>query len=726
SGVRYRRYTLGTANARWSTSGRALSAHVSLAGPLGDLDVAGGATLPARAPLARTLERTRLSLALHARGLDLARTLTAAEYPLPLAGRLDANALIAGDYPALDLTSDARLRDGRFGTIAIDDAKLAAHASHGRVTLDRAQLALAGGEAQLHGSFGLAHGAPLALELDAQSADLGLLSQTLARSLPLVGRVSLVARVSGTRRAPRVALTLHGYDIGTTHFRIASVTAQAHAERRLLSLDALKIPLAQGSLFATGSVPLDPRTLRIETDAPLAFAARVDQVGLAQFSALAPKGTGLGGSLDGALALGGDVVHPSLGGTLALTGGSFVGPAERTPIVGIVGSLVFFGSSAHLENARAQVAGGTLALSGSASLPSLRAPARELAFSLDGSAQDATLDVPSYFRGRVNGTLSLLRTPPARPQLSGALAFDSTRIPLAALYNPNASANSPPQRLPPLDLDLLVTAGNDVRVQNGAVDVAGQGTLAVGGTLAAPTLAGTLTSSGGGTLSFYRTFRLTAGTLVFAAKDGVFPQVDARATTFVANPPTEVRLHVTGLAPNLHVALSSDPPYARDQILGLVVGAQALGAVGGLQPGSSVAVNPLTAAAEGQLGGLLARNLLDPLGAQLGGALGLQNFAVGYEPAGGGFDISAKKRLFGTVDAVYAQSFSFPRRTSYGLRASPNAATALQLTFFSQPDANQLAPVTLSGILTSNPAVSAAEPLNGTSGFSFSLQRKYP
>ncbi|MGH7748981.1 MAG: hypothetical protein ACREQ5_30085, partial [Candidatus Dormibacteria bacterium] len=42
SGVRYRRYTLGTANARWSTSGRALSAHVSLAGPLGDLDVAGG------------------------------------------------------------------------------------------------------------------------------------------------------------------------------------------------------------------------------------------------------------------------------------------------------------------------------------------------------------------------------------------------------------------------------------------------------------------------------------------------------------------------------------------------------------------------------------------------------------------------------------------------------------------------------------------------------------
>jgi hypothetical protein len=184
---------------------------------------------------------------------------------------------------------------------------------------------------------------------------------------------------------------------------------------------------------------------------------------------------------------------------------------------------------------------------------------------------------------------------------------------------------------------------------------------------------------------------------------------------------------VTGPATQLNIAFSSNPSYSREQIVGILVGAQALGAVSGLQPapGSAPQQNPFTAVAEGQLGSLLTQNIFEPLSSQVGSAVGLSNLAINYAP-GSGASVGAQKKIFKNLSAVFAESFSYPQRQSIGLLASPNKTTAAQLTFFSQPQSNRFD--TFEGALSlnsTNDSVTDTEPANGSSGFSFSLQRKF-
>jgi hypothetical protein len=215
--------------------------------------------------------------------------------------------------------------------------------------------------------------------------------------------------------------------------------------------------------------------------------------------------------------------------------------------------------------------------------------------------------------------------------------------------------------------------------------------------------------------------------VTFEADNGVIPYVDATATTTVSDPQTDVTLHVTGEATHLNVDLESDPNYSREQILGLLVGVQALGAVSGVAAANGGAQqNPFQALASGELGNLLTQNILEPFSSQLGGAVGLENLAINYTPGGGGLGIGAQKKIFKNVNAVFAQSFNYPQRESIGLIASPNDATALQLSFFSQPESNRFD--TFQGaynLQSTNQSLTSVQPATGSNGFALSIQRKF-
>jgi hypothetical protein len=206
----------------------------------------------------------------------------------------------------------------------------------------------------------------------------------------------------------------------------------------------------------------------------------------------------------------------------------------------------------------------------------------------------------------------------------------------------------------------------------------------------------------------------------------VIPNIDATATTTVDNPQTDVTLHVTGPATQLNVDLQSDPSYDKAQILGLLVGVQALGAVSGVAASNQTGAqaNPFTALAQGQLGTLLTQNVLEPFSSQLGSAVGLSNLAVNYQP-GGSLGLGAQKQIVKNVNAVFAESFNEPIRETIGLRATPKPTTAYQFTFFSQPDNNRLQVFQPSAFLSTNNSVTASQPEEGTSGISASIQRRF-
>ncbi|GAC1303617.1 MAG: hypothetical protein NVSMB19_13720 [Vulcanimicrobiaceae bacterium] len=725
--TRVRRFDLGETRADWVTTGRTVHTALALGGVPGRVTESGDVTLAATQPLRDALHRTNLALVTRATGVDLGVWLPAIGVQAPVIGKVDANATIRGRYPAIGVVAHAALADGILGRVPVRSAALDVRAANGRATISNALLAIDNLDVTASGSAGLAPAAPLDLTIAARTANTGALAKTVTgATYDTSGSVATTLHLTGSFARPRADDVLDATDLRYARYTVPHAHLEANVDRTRATLRTATVDLQSGRVVASGFAPLGAN-YALGTTGPVALSLAVANVTLGQFAALLPKGTRASGSLDGSIALGGTIAVPSLAGTLALANGTFVGPELRSRLSNARAQLTFAGTTATLHDASASVGGGVLALDGTASVPSLRAPDRNLAYALHLRSENAVLDAPAYLRGRVNGTLDLVRAANATPVLGGNVAFTSTRVPLSTIFNPNAPQPTATAKAFDLALNLGVDVGRDVRVQGGPADIGAQGRLQIGGTLAAPTAAGELESTGG-TLSFYRTFRLEyPSTIVFDPSNGVIPTIDATANTTVDNPQTDVTLHVTGPATQLDVALTSSPNYSREQILGLLVGAQALGAVSGVQTAANGGpqINPFQAAAEGQLGSLLTRNILEPFSSQLGGAVGLSNLAINYN-VGGSVSIGAQKKIFKNVNAVFAESFNTPPRESIGLVASPNDATAIQLTFFSQPSSNRFDSFEGARSLQStNPSVTSVQPARGSSGFSFSFQRKF-
>jgi TamB, inner membrane protein subunit of TAM complex len=231
-------------------------------------------------------------------------------------------------------------------------------------------------------------------------------------------------------------------------------------------------------------------------------------------------------------------------------------------------------------------------------------------------------------------------------------------------------------------------------------------------------------------LSFLRSFNLERGSVTFDPSSGIIPRVDAVATTFVTNPPTAVRLHVTGPATAMDLALTSEPSYSREQILGLLVGAQQFGAVQGIQAGGGQSFSAGSAIANvglGQLNTLFTRNLLEPISGSLASSLGFTTVALTSDIQTG-LGISAGKALGRNVNAVFSQSFGYPRTQAVTLEALLSEANALRFTWYTSTGptlfAAQATQPIASNVLNLNPYTSLP-PVTSTNGYQFSYLRKW-
>jgi autotransporter translocation and assembly factor TamB len=727
--TRFRRFDVGASRAEWTTSGRTVHTDVAVGGATGTISENGDIVLPASRPLRDTLHRTSLALVTRASAVNLDTWLPVFGVQAPVEGLANANATIRGSYPGIAVVAHADLQGGKVGRVAIRTATLDARAANGRATIANAVLAIDGLSASLAGSAGLSPSAPFDFTLTTNAPDVGALATTITGTkYDVSGSVSNSAHVTGTVARPMLADTLDAAALRYAKYTVPHAHVAVDVTKTRVALGPTEVDLQKGRILASGYAPVETTPPGIgPASAPLALDLTAERVDFAQFAAFLPKGTVLAGLLDGKVGLVGSLANPGLAGTLAVTNGSFVGPQEKSKITDFVSQITFDKRTVTLHDTSAKVGGGTIAANGRISVPDLTDPADDATANLSLVSNYAVFDIPGLFKGRLNGTVTVARSAKANALVGGTIDVTSARIPTAALL-PKTSSSPVPNATPlPVALDLAVNVGNDVRLQGGPVDIGAKGNLKVGGTVGSPTVDGEIESTGG-TLSFYRTFNIQYPTTITFDGTGVIPTVDALATTTVDNPQTDVTLHVTGPATQLNIAFDSNPSYSREQIVGILVGAQALGAVSGIAntPGSAAAQqNPFQAAAEGQLGGLLTQNILEPFSSQLGGAVGLNNLAINYSP-GGGASVGAQKKILKNVSAVFAESFNYPQRQSLGLLASPNKSTAAQLTFFSQPQSNKFNQFEGAQSLNStNNSVTGPEPANGASGFSFSLQRKF-
>jgi hypothetical protein len=252
---------------------------------------------------------------------------------------------------------------------------------------------------------------------------------------------------------------------------------------------------------------------------------------------------------------------------------------------------------------------------------------------------------------------------------------------------------------------------------------------------------------------------LVDGKVTFTPDQGVIPTLDAVATTHLINPDPNTVRNVTGSADvtltlggpvtNLTIGLKSDPAYDRQQILGLLLNAPALGATNlfGETPGQAIPygsnslanLSPGVAGTRSQSGELsvaqeafgvanaqFTRTLLAPIETTFAQAVGLSNFNVnvGYT---GGVGLSARKILGHNVNAIYGTTFGYPYRQTFGFDIKENDSTAAQVTVFQTLGEYGLSSATPATLLTStgNLKYNAAQPSAGTAGFSFSIQHLF-
>jgi autotransporter translocation and assembly factor TamB len=437
------------------------------------------------------------------------------------------------------------------------------------------------------------------------------------------------------------------------------------------------------------------------------------------------------GILDGNVSLRGTVAAPVLGGSLAFTDGSYRSNTLTGALTEITLDLDFSGTRVRIAKLHARAAPGNIDGSGTLALRDLHDPIGGLTANVGVTFAGARIAAPKYYTGTVDGTLTARKRVAAPAIVGGNLTFSSARIPYTALLPGTGSSTTTASALPNVGFDLGLAVARDVRVQSGPVDIGTTGMARLGGTLVKPTLAGRFTATDG-TVSLYRTFTVQNGSAVtFDAADGITPSVDATAVTNVPDPPTDVLLHITGPSTHLHLAFSSQPSYSEQQILGLLVNAQALGAVSGVAQSSGSSTNGVSIAGlgEGVLNTQLTQKFLQPFSSELGGALGLSDLNLNYD-LNGGVSATARRVVAKNVSFVYGAQVGGPTpRTSLGINVG-TAISGAQLTFFQSTGDNafgRLTPFASSGFLADaqpNYTLQSIEPPSG-SGFVFSYQRRF-
>jgi autotransporter translocation and assembly factor TamB len=726
--ARYRRFEVGSVDAVVATRGRNVRLDAGISGANGQARVSGTIALAASDPLRDIVRRSDLDLHGQIAGLDLGHVLPAAGLNLPVIGIVDADAVVRGHYPALALSTHAAITKGVVGRVPIERFTLAATAANGRGRLTTVSLVAPGLNASAAGTFGVRPQDALDLRGQLRSDDLDqLITSATGKNPGVRGTLATTVALTGSLLQPQLAGTFDAAGLARGQVTIPAVHAEFAATRRTVDVRNGALTLERGgSIGFDGHVPLGDAAMAT----PLAFDFAPHHVDVGSYSPLLPDGSVVAGIFDGNVGLRGTASAPRLSGDLRLSGGSYRSKLLTGALTAIELDLNFAGTSVNVAKLHVHAAPGNIDGSGRLALRDLRDPIRGLSAAVDLTLAHARIVAPAYYVGTIDGPISLRKDAGKPATVGGALTMSSARIPYTALLSGGGTSSGPAPSLPDVAFDLGVTLGRDVRVQSGPVDIGATGLATLGGTLAKPTLSGQFSSTDG-TVSLYRTFNVQNGSTVsFNPADGVTPSVDATATTTVPDPPTDVLLQITGLATHLQLAFSSQPAYSQQQILGLLIGVQALGAVSGVAQsnGTSNGVS-VAGLGEGVLDTQLTQRFLQPFTSKIGGALGLSDLNVNYNTAGG-VSTTAIRRLGKNVSFTYGEQIGGANpRTSLGIRIG-NTITSAQLTFYQTEGADAfgaLTPFSVSNSLSNSPTnftLESLEPPTG-SGFIFSYQRHF-
>ncbi|HXF83138.1 MAG TPA: translocation/assembly module TamB domain-containing protein [bacterium] len=596
-----------------------------------------------------------------AEGAELATLLGLARVrsPIDLRGRLDGTLTVAGRLGNPRAVLDLRVRDGRMGDQAVEEAVVAADLAEQAITLRTLRIKPERGELVGAGRIDLRGSSEV--ELGGTGLDLDLLRPVFSLRRRLRGTFDVTLQLTGTRDDPVLGLAFSASAgaVGATGFDQLAVQAfyrggQLHIEHGLLQQDRHRVRLA-------GTLPVDPTRLRL--DAARALDLRLDLVDadLSILGLLSERVERGAGPLSGGMTLTGTPARPHFAGTLTTSGGSVKLRGIAPALEEVTGQITLSEELIRVDRLAARMGAGEVTASGTAALRNFRIDR----LALELRAAGARLEIEPLYAGAVNADLRVGGTA-ARPEVAGSATFSQGDLVVSSLTR---IGNGAARGLDPA-LDVNMQAGEGLWVTVGGLRLQVDGALHAGGTWHRPRLAGEVRADRGTFTAFNNTFVLTEGRATFAEFRGVTPYVDARAETrdrvrivlpsaVPGLPPrvesARVFLHITGTPDALTLALSSDPPFAREEI---VAGLARQVGVTRLLAGEATLENVLRAE--------LSSALFGSVGRAVARSLGLEEFAIEYDFVRP-LTLRIGRLLIKNLYLTLTSEFSIPRRTIWAL-----------------------------------------------------------
>jgi len=742
--LRYRTLPIGTTIASWSSARNVVHGALDITGAEGTLHSRGAIAIAQEHDLFHIVRDSNYDVSAQLSDVDLSTWIAALGAPqVAVTGRFNGNATLEGRWPYPRFKGGAELDNGTVWRFPIDKATATFSTSGQRVLLNSASVAAPGITAQASGSMGFSMEAPLQFTLHASSSDLPRLAAELWRKqLPISGSFESTLTLGGTPANPTVNATVDGTKTVLYGINVPALHGTVALQNRKVVLHDASITLPKGVIAITGSAPIEINPFAIgPRNAPVSVNVSAKDVDPSAFDTVLGNNTTLAGSIAGDLAITGTVVEPQISGRFSVSKGTYVSDLSRTPITGIEAQLTFDRGTASIDKLQGDFGSGTISATGSFAFG---ANPRYL---VTATARGAQLNLPAYGTGTLDGAIALTRNPGSPASLRGKITLSNATIPFSAFLA--ASQKGTGGAPPPLDLDVDMVVGKNVRVRGSGfgagLDVAGTGEAKVGGTLAAPTMAGTFSSTSG-TLTYYdRAFRVQSARVVFRPEDGIIPTIRASATTRVTNPDpnspysgVDVSVAVEGQVTNPRISFTSNPPgYSNEQILAMIapfggVILSGLSYAPSLTGYGTAAGQPIPGStgtfSAGQeafniLNAQFAAGLLNPVEGALSQGLGVQNVNLTLD-YWGNVGLSASRLLGKTVNFVYAATFGIPQRTSFGLQLVGERATSAQLVFFYENGPQRLFEIPAPGSIPID-RISVGQPLQGEQGFAFTFQRLF-
>ncbi len=522
-----------------------------------------------------------LAMAYEGRGLALERLLWTEGEPEARA-RVTVNGRVDGRLDAPRPSGDLVLEDLSVFDVPLGTAR-GAVVTHGRVVRLEGT---AGDEVQLRASAELVGQGPYQAHFEGSTRHL---ERYLASRFdePVSGELTGVLDLAGQLLAPaqsKGAFAISRLVVTEQRLRLEnSAPFQLGFDSGALSLDPVLLRTSSGSVSLGG-------TLSGQGVLDATLAGELDAHAL---DGLIPRFDRLSGRVSFQASVHGPSEAPGIVGNLSLARGGFSWIGLPLNFSRVEGSAAFSQHTVILSELHGELNGGAVEIGGDVQLRGFTFGHYNLSSTLKG----VNLRIPESIPSVVNGTLALAGDPERDLRLTGTLdvlsAHYTRDFNLETLIDSFGEAKAEAAQAEddsgaPLQFDVLLRGGNDLRVDNDLAHLKLEGDLRLRGTSAALGLMGTVTSTNG--LVDFRGYRYHVSQASFT-----FTEPDSIAATFDVNADTDARehrvfVHVYGTPASYRLQLTSQPWLSEEDILKLltigvtsqdnVAGTNAVGAAG--------------------------------------------------------------------------------------------------------------------------------------------------